>query len=212
MRRKLMLLALTAGMLALSPTADANIFHPDNWTCRASALRANALGGLVFSEPVVANRRNDPCVDENAAAATANVPNLVAATVLSASTDNEARGASSRASAADVLITLGSTSIYATVLSARASASCGVFHPNFAGSSSIATLAVNGKAYAVDGPTTINIPTSGGLVSIAANEQVRTSDSITQRALRVSLLPFSGLATTVVVGEAIADVNGNPCA
>ena len=216
MRRKLVLLALMAGMLGLTPAASANIFHPptaEGFSCRASALRVNALGGLVFSEPVVANKANDPCADDSASAVTASVPNLAQASVLSASTDSQANGSSSQASVANLVVTLGGTSIAASALSSQAAASCGAFHPQFSSSSNIATLAIGGKSYVVGSdPLTINVPTSGGLLSVVANERIQTSDQVTRRALRVSLLSFTGLGTTVVAGESIADVNGNPCA
>lgn len=56
---------------------------------------------------------------------------------------------------------------------------------------------------------TIRIPTTdGSILTIVINEQVRTSDRITVRALRVGS-PL--LNTNVVVAESIADVQGHPC-
>lgn len=215
----LTLMAVMGGLL--TPTASAQVsnpFHPpttkENFTCRASALRVNALGGLLFAEPVVANRANDPCRDEKASALTANVPGLVRAGVLNAKTDNERFRAMSKASVADVTITLGNTTIRATVLSSRAAVTCrfGSPNPEFSGSSSLATLSVDGRRKTVGGQSqTIRIPTTNGVLIIAINEQVRERKRITQRALRVTLLPKTGLATTVVVAESIADVKGNPC-
>ena len=224
MRGKLVLLGLTLtiAMGLPAPAASALILHPppptsdENFTCRASALRVSALNGVLFSEPVVANRANNPCRDEKASALTANVPGFAQAGALNAETDNEARGATSKASVANVTLTLGGRTINATVLSSQAAVTCsGGFHPGpqFSGSSSLATLTVDGKSYTVgDQSQTIQIPQNdGSVLTIAINEQVREQNRITQRALRVTLAPGTPLATEVVVAESIANVRGNPC-
>lgn len=144
------LMAALAGALVAPVAAQA----ADNFTCRASGLRVSSL--LLNSEPVVANRRNSPCADETAQAASATVPGLVTAGVLNAETDNRVDGATSKASVATVSITLGGRVITATVLESNAAVTCTggtpsiPFHPGtpgtpvFSGSSSIATLNVSG--------------------------------------------------------------------
>lgn len=192
----------------------------DNFTCRASALRVTSP--LVNSEPVVANRNNDPCADETAQGIGATVPGLVSAGVLNAQTDNRTNGATSKASVANATITLGDRVITATVLQSDAAVTCvgGTpsipFHPGtpgtpaFSGSSSIATLSISGQdPIVITGQPnqTIAIPQAdGSLLTIVINEQIRESDRITVRALRVS---SPTLMTEVVVAESIADVSGH---
>lgn len=212
MRRRSVLYSLGLLILvaALAPSAWAQVFHPPHeeegtFTCRASALRVTSP--LVNSEPVVANRANDPCEDEAATALTATVPGAADASVLNAETNQE-HGARSSASVADVTVTVGDAVITATVLESQAAATCGPRGPMFwSGSSSIAKLTIDGEEVDISGEPNQSIDASP-LVKVVVNEQQQTEDTFTVRALRVT---SEALETDVVVAESIVDWRGDPC-
>lgn len=198
---------------AFAPTAWAQVLHPPGhppeeegtFTCRASALRVTSP--LVNSEPIVANRDNDPCEDESASALTAMVPGLATASALNAETDAQDQGATSSASVADVTTTVGDTIITATVLESQGAVTCGPHGPRFSGSSSIARLTIDGEEVPISGEPNQSIDASP-LVLVVVNEQEQTDDTFTVRALRVT---SEALDTEVVVAESIVDFRGNPC-
>lgn len=205
-------LGLLILVAALAPSAWAQVFHPHppeekegTFTCRASALRVTSP--LVNSEPVVANRDNNPCKDEAASALTATVPGLADASVLNAETDAQARGATSSASVADATVTVGDAVITATVLESQGAVTCGPHGPRFSGSSSIAKLTINGEEVDISGEPNESIDASP-LVKVVINEQQQTEDTFTVRALRVT---SEALDTDVVVAESIVDFRGDPC-
>jgi hypothetical protein len=190
------------------------------FSCRASALR------LGTTEPVVANPPDSPCRDAIRAAPTATVSTgglvslNVNAKTLDARTDQTPNDIEttapvagdsglSKASVTSVTIVRGLTVISANVLQSQAKVECvvsanGGLVPQLTSSSSLASLSINGVPVNLNGSLTINL----GVITIAVNERITTSNEVTQRALRVSTL---GLPT-LVVAESIADFTGNPCA
>ncbi|MDQ4029680.1 MAG: hypothetical protein M3168_01425 [Actinomycetota bacterium] len=188
-------------------TAPAAAQGADNFTCRASALRVETP--FLFSEPIVANKANDPCASDSDNLATLTLGSLLTAEVLNADTTARSDGASSAASVAEVRIALGRLVITATVLQSNAAARCSAGGVAFSGSSSITRLTIGGTAITVGTQPNRTIMLPDGLGTIVINQQIKTSNRITVRALRVES-PL--LSTFVTVSEAIADVSGHPCA
>ncbi|WP_433272810.1 Calx-beta domain-containing protein [Actinosynnema sp. CS-041913] len=192
------------------------------FSCRASALN------VVGIEPVVANPANVPCVDDSETLAQVGLNAgalAVNAKVLSATTDQTPDDLTSAPPAAGdnatakakvdttTISTLGLT-IELGVIQAEAVARCvpsgGGLAPQFTGSSTIASLKINGVSTTV-GSAPVTIPLLIG--SLRLNSTETTATSVTQRAVVLDTL-----LTDVVIGEAHADIhgtgthpNGNPC-
>src|SRR5438445_3597741 len=99
----------------------------------------------------------------------ANLPGLLTAEVLHASTVGQGQRSSSEASVANVTLTVGGNTITAGLLQARATAECHNGTASVSGSSEIVDLVVNGQAIVVSGAPnqTIALP----IGSIIINEQ-----------------------------------------
>lgn len=192
------------------------------FSCRATALRVTGI------ERSVANPPDDPCADDSDFLAQAGVntggfltPLVVGSTTLVATTDQTPDDLEATAPAVgdDAVATasleqaqvsaLNTVGISATGISATATVECmvgpsGAVEPALSGSSTLASLTINGQVIDADEPMTI--PLLFGLGSVEIHRTVVTADSITQQALRVVVLGME-----VVVGEARADFSGNPC-
>ncbi len=192
------------------------------FSCQATAVN---LAGIIL---VRANPPDVPCVDDHETLANANVNAgilTVRANVLDARTDQTpdtltgspptagdeatatARVDSTRVTATLLTIELGVISSSAT---ARCVAGPNGLEPEFTGSSTIASLRINGVTIAV-GSAPLTIPLLIG--SIRLNSTTTTGTTVTQRAVVVDT-PI----TDLVLGEAKANVegkptspNGNPC-
>jgi hypothetical protein len=107
------------------------------------------------------------------------------------------------------LSTLGQ-SVEATVLSARASATCNGSTASVSGSSQVAGLTVNGQTIAVTGQANQEVPVPGFGV-IVVNEQIASASGqngdITVNALHIVLTdPLLGTRTDLIVASAHADI------
>lgn len=205
MRRRSSLCAVGLSVAVIATVAGA--FAPaamasGNFTCRASAVRVASL--FLNSEPVVANKANNPCTNDFATAVS--TTGLVTANVPLAQTGVTPTAAASIASVASVAPVLGIVGVGA--VNSAASVRCaGSPHPApvFAGKSSVAALTIGGQPVVIgDQPVTIPL----GIVNVYINEQVVTPNRIIQRGVRISS-PLLGL--DVVLAESIADVSGTPC-
>jgi hypothetical protein len=141
---------------------------------------------------------------------------LVCADVVTAQTDNEDDVGEANASAANVVIVLGNMpgqqlAIQVRVLTSHAEARCVDNKAVLAGNSEVVGLNINGNDQGIITDNNQTIPL-GPLGFITANEQTKTDDKITQRALHIKLLPDTPGESDVVVAESIADVHGDPCA
>lgn len=184
------------------------------FSCRATALN---LAGIVVAR---ANPPDVPCVDDHEQVADANLNAgilTVRANVLEATTDQTpdtltgspptandtatatARVDSTRVTATLVTIELGVISSTAT---ARCVATPGGLAPQFTGSSTIASLKINGVSVTV-GSAPLTIPLVIG--SLRLNGTTTTATSVTQQAVVLDT-PL----TDLVIGEARANVEGKP--
>ncbi|HEY5317726.1 MAG TPA: calcium-binding protein [Solirubrobacteraceae bacterium] len=217
-RRITALLGAGISVLAFASSAAAATSTP--FGCRASTARVSLLGALV-TEPTVANPNTTPCATNTAGAATVSLltsgdPGVEAGpvgaftySVFSAS-GGTAPGASAVAAVQGVTIPTGGTGFISVVgpVQAMASYSCVNDQLVATASSTLDLLDVNGQNMSVPAgsPETIQL---GGGSYIAVNEEIKTSNSLTERVLDVHL---AGLAD-VVVGEAeVTQSVTDPCA
>lgn len=132
----------------------------------------------------------------------AQVPNLLTAQVLHASTVAQGSQSRSEASVANVALTAGGQSISAAFLMSRAEARCAGGIASTSGSSEIAALTINGQPVNVSGQPNQTITLPNGRVII--NEQTSAGPGdITVNALHVIV---DGVAD-VVVSSAHADIS-----
>jgi len=182
----------------------------DRFTCRASLVRTE---GLLFLEPVVANPQNDPCVaEDNALLDPLNpltVGTLAQVRALYAQTNLEPRGSEARSGVADAIITIpGAPTIRASAVTSQATATCGTGSapPTLDGSSNVLFVQIGSGSPIINVDQQQVIPLPGG-GQVILNQQTKTSNEVTQRAVRVEV---PGIAT-VTLAESRADFHGNPC-
>ncbi|GAA1422524.1 Calx-beta domain-containing protein [Catellatospora coxensis] len=210
-------LSSPSGAGLTDPSGEATIVDNDRdgaFTCSATALN---LAGQLAAQ---ANPANSPCVDATAAGPD-NTFNAGLVTVkttgLSASTDLTPDSQSATPAAGDKAVATsaaGSTKITVAGLvtievgyiNATASATCatgpGGLVPQFAGSSTITNLKINGATVTVgSGPVTIPLVVG----SLKLNSTTTTATGVTQQALVLDTL-----LTDLVIGEAKAGVTGTP--
>jgi hypothetical protein len=205
---------VVAGCGVIPGAAQAAATNPTTsgtFSCRASALRVSTLINL---EPFVANAQQTPCVAASSGLLPQTTIGPVTVSVLTAKTSTMPnKSASAAASVAKVRITLtplgllplGITVIDAEILSTTADVSCVNGYPAINSSSTIAKLAINGQPVLNLNQTAV-IPLV--LANVYLNEYVQGYNSVTRRALRVSVL---GQLLEVVVAESTAGFTGNPC-
>jgi hypothetical protein len=132
----------------------------------------------------------------------ANVPGVLTAEVLHASTVGQGNRSAAEASVADVTLTVAGNTIGAELLMARAQASCGPGGASVSGSSEIIGLVVNGQSVAVSGAPNQTVPLLGIGTLIINEQDTSTSGSITVNAVHV-IVP--GVAD-VIISSAHADI------
>ncbi|MGH4025348.1 MAG: Calx-beta domain-containing protein [Pseudonocardiaceae bacterium] len=184
------------------------------FSCRASALN---LAGI---EPSVANPDTEPCKDDTNSVAQVNLNAgvlKVSATALPAKTSQTPDDLTSASPAAGDNATADSKVLKSTIKAPGLTIKVGVINanavarcvpggsglvPEFVGSSSIASLEINGDAVVV-GNEPLTIPLAIGTLRL--NNTETTATSVTQRAVVLDT-PH----TDVVISEAHADVAGTP--
>ena len=199
---------LIAGFIALVFGAAHAQAHPTQYSGQATVVRASVLG--VETELVNAG----PLPAEGGAAEDtlleAQVPGLLTAQILHASTVGQGQRSESEASVASLSLTAGGNTIAAGFLMARARAECHGGNADVSGSSEIASLVINGRTITVSGEPNQTIQLLNGRVVI--NEQnVFVDDNlgdIVVNALHVTVFnPLGGSPLVdVVVSSAHADI------
>src|SRR5690242_2358602 len=190
-----------AGVLADATTSSAS--QATSFSGRATVLQATLLGlppvVLVDAGPLPPSGGA-----EEASLLNANVPNLLTAEVLHATTVGKGNASRSEASVAEVSLTVAGNTISAGLLQARAAAVCNNGAASTSGSSEIAALSVNGQTIIVSGAPNQTVQLPVGEVII--NEQSGGPGDITVNALHV-IAP--GVAN-VIVSSAHADIECQP--
>ena len=137
----------------------------------------------------------------------ASVPGLLTAEVLHATSVGQGNASRSEASVAELALTVGTNSISAGFLEARATAMCTDGGATASGSSHIARLSVNGQVIQVDGTPNQTVLLPNGTGKVVINEQTSAgSGDITVNALHVSV---DGVAD-VIISSAHADITCAP--
>ena len=139
----------------------------------------------------------------------ANIPGLLTAEVLHASTVGQGQRSSSEASVANVTLTVGGNTISAGLLRARATAECHNGTASVSGSSEIVDLVVNGQAIVVSGQPnqTISLPVGRVIINEQQSSVRGNTGDITVNALHVMV---DGVAD-VIISSAHADITcGGP--
>jgi len=190
-----------AGVLADATTSSGG--QATSFSGRATVLQATLLGlppvVLVDAGPLPPSGGA-----EEASLLNANVPDLLTAEVLHASTVGQGNASRSEASVAEVSLTVAGNTISAGLLQARAAAVCNNGAASTSGSSEIAALSVNGQTIIVSGAPNQTVQLPVGEVII--NEQSGGPGDITVNALHV-IVP--GVAN-VIVSSAHADIECQP--
>lgn len=239
-RLKLVVLAALGAFAALVPTASADTTLPV-WTCRASAayVEVNPLLDPQRIEPVLANgfpNRLNPdrevCASSDSGVQNIDLPPagetgpVISLEAASASTliDPPIAPAREQTASADAgiaetaRIELSGLIIDAEAVTSEAEGTCVDGQPRLTGSSTIASLTINGTPIVQGGePLDVNLLP---LIRIRLDEQVIEGDattaeqSLTQRAAHIELLAVEGgePVARVVLGEAKVDRHGAVCA
>ncbi len=213
--------------LAAAPTALAAAGAPradgSNFSCRASALRVNFRNATPPTvEPVVANGADAPCLRNSAAIVNRTAVGPLTVDLADASTNQTptdlstapaTNGDNARADASvtNPVFEVPGLRVTATVLSASASYTCQNGQAIPAGNSTVANLTINGQAITLPPNNAPFKQDVGPVGTVLANQTVQANGRITQRALEIRV-PNDGSVIDVVLGEATADITGNPCA
>jgi len=240
-RRIVVVLAVSTGVLVAAPAAQALTATP-LWQCRASPVYASVSGGNRV-EPIVANGNINTangvspdraqCVKSETGlgnlATQLGIPqDLLGAGTTQALTNinpeigkaiDQVAGASALVENLRLQIPQGGSIVLGvSAASSSATGRCakGSTTPVLNGTSNVATLTLGGNALDLDPLIqAVNdlLAPLDQIVRITLNEQIRTTTSLTQRALHVQVLPESGGAPLVdaVVAESKVAADGPVC-
>lgn len=208
MLRRTLISALLPALFAVVVIQPAVASAADTFSCRASAARVVTSAPLpaLTVEPIVANTAGAPCTtDAHQVLSPTTIGPVTAAAVYAATDLAPGVHAKSVAGVANAAIAPSPTSgITAGVLEAAAAYECVNGQPHATSSSHVVNLVINGNPINVpDGPLTIDL---GPLGTLYLNQTVTEPNRVTQRAFYLHT-PLSD----IVIGEAIADISGNPC-
>ena len=166
----------------------------------ATVVRAKVLLGvdltLVKAGPLASSGGSD-----QESLLTANVPGLLTASLLNASTQAGGSSSQSNASIAKLALGVHGLTVSADLVESTAQAVCSNGSESVSGSSKIVKLVIAGKAIVVTGAPNQTVWVALGKVVI--NEQLKSSDAITVNAIHVYL----GSLANVVISQAHADIH-----
>jgi Ca2+-binding RTX toxin-like protein len=225
-RRALGLAVPLAGVLTtLALTGGAATASADSFTCSASALQVSALG-LLNVAPEVANSAGDPCVSDSAQAAGLNL-GLLSTGAVSASTSSTSTTGSSVGQVAGINLGLGlplplpislPLGITVTAATSTANASCVNGSPSVTSGSTVVGLMVAGQYIPVTGQQVQSIPLGLlgvlGVATVNVDQTIpnATGTGVTQDAVDITIAGGLDNGVKIVLGEASAGADGNPCA
>jgi len=203
-------LALVAGLImAASGVQAAGGGGHNTFSGQATVVKATVLGvGAVLADTGPLPSSGGA---QEASLLEANVPGLLTAQVLHASTIGQGDRSRSEASVANVVLTVGGNTISADFLQARATAVCQPGGAAASGSSEIVNLVVNGQAVVVSGAPnqTVALPVGTIVINEQSSTVSKRSADITVNALHVVIPDLAD----VVIASAHADIGcgGGPC-
>jgi len=238
-RKLLVAVATTLGALFVVQSAEAFTTKPV-WQCRGSATYTS-VSGQNRVEPIVANGNintvsgGNPdraqCVDsETGAGNTATQlgisPNFVGAVTGKASTAiepdlgkaiDQTAAAEGRVEDLGLLLAAGAPTIGVGAANSTVIGKCaaGSLAPVFTGDSRVADVTLGGTPIPLDQLATqlTNLlnPLIGALVEVKVDEEIRTGDSLTVRAIHIKVIRGTTPLADIVVGEAKVAVDGAVC-
>ncbi len=195
-----------------------------SWSCRASAVTAQVLGGSVL-DPVTAGRDGQPCRQ-----AVTGLPNvgeslslediITARTAYAATDPGGDRPVDSKPTASagveGLEISLGTPVLGVGAARSSISATCSGGQPQFTANSEVASISLAGTPIVLDGvvqPITDALTDAiGALVSIRLNEQVDLGGGgRAVRAAHITLLQGDTALADVIIAESRLDLNGAAC-
>lgn len=211
------------------------------WQCRASALWASVAGNNRV-EPVLANGNPNTangaspdrpqCASDEAGLGNLATPLGLPSDLISAKTASAitaiapdlgnpiSQAVDSTGKVEDLTLQLppGGSGLVLNVqaATAEATASCAGGVPKMTGTSTVAGLSVNGQGGTLDQVVqqlSQGLQPLGELISIKADEQIKDANSLTQRALHISIINQANQAPVLdlVLGEAKVGANGDVC-
>jgi len=186
--------------LMISPTTKAQ--STVTFSGQATAVRATILGiSTVISDTGPLPSSGGA---QHASLLSASAPGLLTADVLHATTIGQGDASRSRASVADLNLTVGGNTISSSLIASRAQARCVGGAPAVSGSSEIVALTVNGAPIAVSGQPnqTIALPNGAVVINQQQSSIAGQTGTITVNALHVVV---NGLAD-VLISSAHADI------
>jgi len=242
-RRILVVLAVGTGVLVAAPAAQALTAVPV-WQCRASPVYAS-IAGNNRAEPIVANGNintangvspdREQCVNSETGlgnlATQLGIPqDLLGAGTAQALTSikpalgraiDQTAGAVAQVENLRLQLPQGGSiliGVRAATSSATGRCAAGSTTPVLSGTSNVATLTLGGNELNLDPLVeAINdlLEPLNQIIDLDVNEQVRTADSLTVRALRVRVLPATGGGgpplVDLVLAESKVGFNGPVC-
>ena len=196
-----------AGLLATLAFTGSASAATNQFTCSASAARVTALNAVNL-EPEVANAANNPCANGSAQTAGISLPPLLVTGVASAVTTSTGVNGSAVGQVANVNL-LG---IQATVAKSTAAATCtAAGTPTVSSDSTVVGLTIGGTPITVSGQQVPLLGGLGGVATVNLDETIPTATGVTQRAVDITILGGLDNGVHIVLGEASAGADGNPC-
>ena len=227
MERISIAVAAMAAVFVVAPaTASA-----DDWTCRSSAAIAQ-LAGATVAEPIAANRGNSPCAADAAGVSDINLTPIPVDERAAYARTNRAPGgrpageqgvtALAGADTTTIASADGNFVLTADAITAAAGASCLGATPIYGGTSTAATVRINGTPISLDEGLEVvgnglNGAPLGGLIRVRFNENGFTGDDANRqhfrRAVHVTILDAVGTPLLdAVAAEARVGRSGDVCA
>lgn len=195
-------LSAPSGLTIADGTGVATILDDDPTGTGVFTCTATALNGTSST----ANPATNPCRDDSVSTDLVNI-NLgllsIKGSGLSASTAQTPGNANAHAELASVRIRVLAVTIEVGMIASTATAGCAGAAPEFAGTSTVTALKINGLAVPI-GSGPVHLPLVVG--SLDLNTQTRTATSLTQTAFSLNTL-----LGNVTIARSTAGLAGNPC-
>ena len=196
-----------AGLLATLAFTGSASAATNQFSCSASAAHVTALGAVNL-EPAVANAANDPCANDSVQTAGISLPPLLVTGAASAVTTSTGVNGSAVGQVANVNL-LG---IQATVAKSTAAATCtAAGTPTVSSDSTVVGLTIGGTPITFSGQQVPLLGGLGGVATVNLDQTIPTATGVTQRAVDITILGGLDNGVHIVLGEASAGADGNPC-
>lgn len=210
--------ALLGALAGAAPAAAAADAPGAAFTCSASAVRVSLLGAAAI-QPLQAGGSGGECPTTDASLLSPSLGLPLDLETLTARTlTAPGGGTGALASAGLGRLALGTGGAGAPLLeltsaTSAAGASCVGGRPVLAGSSSVGDMRILGRTVGTASALTQTVPLLGGLaeIHVAPGEQTVAGNTLTERALRITITLGGRPLAEIVVGEARVAVAADAC-